>query len=66
MLDNRRAPKPKLPAYHRDWFDYVHGIILGFTFLAHLYRVPFINTSSAAWAADEMQFICRVEPAAHD
>ena len=32
----------------------------------HLYRVPFINTRSAAWAADEMQFICRVEPAAHD
>jgi len=25
-----------------------------------LYRVPFINTSSAPWAADELHFVCRV------
>jgi hypothetical protein len=28
----------------------------------HLYRVPFLNTTSTPWADDEMQFICRLEP----
>jgi hypothetical protein len=27
-----------------------------------LFRVPFINTTSTPWAADEMQFICRLKP----
>lgn len=28
-----------------------------------LYRVPFLNTRSTAWAKDEMQFVCRELPA---
>jgi hypothetical protein len=27
-----------------------------------LYRVPGIRTGSAPWAADQMQFVCRVRP----
>ena len=27
-----------------------------------LYRVPFINTGSTAWAEDEIQLVCRVAP----
>ena len=27
-----------------------------------LYRVPFVNTGSAPWAADELHFVCRVRP----
>jgi hypothetical protein len=27
-----------------------------------LYRVPFVHSGSAPWAADEMHFICRLEP----
>ena len=27
-----------------------------------LYRVPFVNTSSDPWAAEQMHFICRIEP----
>lgn len=29
---------------------------------ADLYRVPFLKTNPAPWAADEMQFVCRVRP----
>jgi len=31
-----------------------------------LYRVPWINTTSRPWAADEIQFVCRVRPVSHE
>jgi hypothetical protein len=34
--------------------------------VVNLYRVPFINTGNAPWAADELHFVCRVPPRCDD
>lgn len=51
ILGARRPPKPKPPAYHRDWLDYAHSIILGLTFLAAFAAASF--TARQAYLASK-------------